>query len=56
MKNWKVEIEKIEGGKRVSTIETLETIETIITRKQFDKLLELGSVNTKHGWMQLKRI
>lgn len=56
MKNWKVEIEKIEEGKRVKTVETLETVETIVTRKQFDKLLELGSINTKHGWMQLKRV
>lgn len=56
MKNWKVEIEKIEERKRVKTVETLENVETIVTRKQFDKLLELGSINTKHGWMQLKRI
>lgn len=56
MKNWKVEIEKIEEGKRVKTVETLETVETMITKKQFDRFLELGSLNTKHGWMQLKRI
>ena len=55
MKNWKVEIEKIEQNKRVKTIVEIFEIETIITRKQFDKLLELGSVNTKYGWMQLKR-
>ena len=56
MKNWKVEIEKIENGKREKTVETLENIKAIVTKKQFDKLLELGSINTKHGWMQLKRV
>lgn len=56
MKNWKVEIEKIEEGKRVKTVETLENIKAVVTRKQFDRLLELGSVNTRYGWMQLKRI
>ena len=56
MKNWTVKVTNFKACEgRTYTYMTIEEAETKITTKQFDKLITIGSVNTRHGILTLEK-